>query len=93
MLVVLVFLIPILHGGETGIDPQPVNIVLLLPVLHLHDESFAVLVFAVEVVTDKLVLFPYAEHFRRQVGNIGDDSCVIGDEYVQKVHQYVLVAL
>ena len=93
MLVVLVFFVPVMHGGEAGIDSQPVGIVRLLAVLHFHDETFAVLVLAVEVVADVLVLFPDAEHFGGQVGNVGDDAGVFGYEHVKEVHQDVFVAL
>ena len=93
MLVLLVLFVPVVYGGEAGIDPQPVGVVRLPAVLHLHDEALAVLVRAVEVVTDESVLFADAEHLRGEVGDVGDDAGVLGDEGVEEVHQDVLVAL
>ena len=59
--ILLVFLVPVMHSGEAGVDPQPVGIVRLPAVLHLHDEALPVLVCAVEVVTDESVLFADAD--------------------------------
>lgn len=93
MLVMPVFFVPVLHGGKTSIYTQPVNIMLLLAVLHLYDEATAILIFTVKVEPHVLILFTDAKQLGRQVCDVGDDASVLGNEGIEKVDEDVLVSL
>ena len=80
-----------LSGSPPHIDNCTVAEMLLPSVLHLHDETVAVLVLAVQVETDKLVLLAAPEQLGGQIGDIGDGARIFGYEGVEQVDEDVLV--
>ena len=80
-----------LSGSSPRIDNRTVSKMLLPAILHLHDELVTVLVLAVQVETDKFILFADPEQLCGEVSDISDHARIFGDEGVEQVNEDVLV--
>jgi len=82
----------LLFDREGGIVQRPVLEILLVGILHFHDELFALLVLAIHVEDGFPVCVDVSDMFAVEVFHISDDLFFL-EQGVQEVDEQVLVGL